>query len=347
MLIRTIRRTSPLLATLIVLIAMTTLARAQSAAGDPTDVTFEIVNGTTGEPGTVSRLTVDYMRVRPNTIVDERPSGSTVVARSIPVFDSSSYLVTVWADDVPYWWSIKGRDFKAGPVTLHVFDAVAAAEDVAVTGMDVIVSQRGAVAEVQYLLRVANNARPQVTVGGGEPSLELALPAGLKEVTAVYMRGPEPMPVELESGAGPMTGLVVPLTPGNNQVRIEGIVPWEESLDLKVGASLPVEGWSLLTSPESVEVRGTGFTESREGAVTGYRRFAGDALDAAETVDLSLVNPGVQTTDPQDLFETIEQAGAEGTGDEAEDDSGPNYLPLIFAGLLLIVILGGAFRRRS
>ena len=49
---------------LVLLVMFSLAAVAQSVQGDPTDLSFEIINATTGEPGTVERMTIEYVRAR-------------------------------------------------------------------------------------------------------------------------------------------------------------------------------------------------------------------------------------------------------------------------------------------
>ena len=212
--------------------------------------------------------------------------------------------------------------------------------------MDVVLRQEGSVLKLQYLLPLRNDLSPQNTVAGSGPSLALALPSGLQDLTAVYMRGPEPMPVEIES-AGRMSGLVFPATPGMNRVRIEGFIAWTDGMELEVGANVPVEGWSLLAAPEGLDVRGFGVRAKADQAIKGYTSLAADPIDAGDIVDLTLHRAGQAETTMEDLFAATEATDA--TAEDTQEDSGggPNYLPLILLGVLLIVILAAAFRKRG
>lgn len=336
-------RTAALVA---LLFALPCVAVGQTAEGDPVDVAFEVVNATTGEPGTVSRLTIDYVTVQPNTVADFAPSGSAFTAPAIPVIDSSAYIITVWKDGVPYWWSKRGRDLKAGPVVLHVFDTAPGPEGLAISGLDVILKHAGSLLEIQYLVRIRNDLSPQATVFGGGPALALALPSGARDVEATYMRGPDPMPVEIKQSGG-MAGLVFPVTPGANQVRIEAVMPFTDGMTYEVGANLPVDAWSLLAAPAGIEIRGYGVRATTDQNVPGYTRFTTDPIDAGDRVELTLIHAAPGGGDAEDLFEKVAEAQQEPAAADGDTGGSPNYLPLIFLGGLLIVILIGAARRRK
>lgn len=318
---------------------------AQSAEGDPTDITFEIVNATTGEPGKVSRLTIEYMNVRPNKIADQQPSGPSFTAQSIPLINGGTYIVTVWADGVPYWWSKKGRDLKNSPVTLHVFDTTSNSDGLALSGLDVVIKGDGSVLNVEYMIQITNEISPQVTVNGSGSVFALALPMGATEIEAVYMRGPAPMPVDIDQ-RGSMVGLSLPVTPGNLQVRLTAMVPFEDGMGYEIGGNIPIRAWALLTAPATLQVDAMGLEENTHEAIPGYRRFSGDALDAGDTFDmrLSMVSGGGPEVD---IFTGEAPVEATAADDQTEEESKPNYLPLILLGGLMIVILAGAARRRK
>ena len=264
----------------------------------------------------------------------------------MPLIDRAEYIITAYADGVPYWWSKRGRDLKAGPILLHVFDTAPGPEGLAIAAMDVILRHEGATLQLQYMVQVRNDLAPQVTVGGSGPSFALALPAGLQDLGAVYMRGPDPTPIEVAAGGG-MSGLTFPVTPGMTQVRIEARLPWTEGMEIAVGSNLAVESWSLLVAPEDMEVRAFGVRDKTDQPVKGYTSLSADPIDAGDTVDLTLSDPGPATATVEDLFAATEAAQSEAEEGEGESGGGPNYLPLIFLGGLLIVILIGAARRRK
>ena len=320
---------------------------AQTAHGQPQDLEFEIINATTGEGGTVDRMTIDFVTARRNNVADFKPEGTTFTAPGVPISDAGKYVITVWHQDVPYWWSKRGRDLTDGPITLHVFDVVPGLDDVSFSGLNIVIRRQESLLRLEYMLQVDNQAKPQVTVVGSPATFELALPAGVSDIKASYTRGPDPTPVPVHS-PGSHSGLSVPLTPGQNLIRIEAVVPWSEGMELPVGSDLPVNSWSVLASPEWLEISSTDIEENDSEQVSGFRRFAGFPLEAGSPVILRLTS-GEQAAGPEeDLFTRkapVEQEAGEAA--EVTEKGGGIPLPLIFLGVVIIVIVLAVIRRRS
>lgn len=322
-------------------------AAAQTAMGEHRDLRFEVVNATSGQPGAVQRLTLDYMATRPNRVLDVQPDGSAFTLAAVPVSDIGTYLITAWSGGVPYWWQMRGNELAAGPVTLHVFDVVAGKEGVSIAGMTVVARRRETVLELEYMLRVTNEASPQVTVMGRPATFEMALPAGAADIVAEYQRGPEPTPIPVQTAGEGRLSLEAPLTPGGNVVRVTAMAPWSENLELPLLADLPVLSWSLLTSPVGVTAEAFELEDSGTDAVPGYMRYVGPPLDAGRRFTVRLSSGAGPAEEPQAAFS---QDGAEtGSGDapQTAGEGGGFPLPLVFAALGIIIVIIAAVRRRS
>lgn len=322
-------------------------AAAQTAEGQPQDLQFEVVNATTSEPGTVDRMTIEYITARRNGVADFEPDGSAFTALGVPVISNGKYIVTVWKGGVPYWWSKRGRELMEGPVVLHVFDNVSGLEGVSLAGMNLVLRHQETLLSLEYMMQVMNEAKPQVTVSGSGATFEIALPDGATEVTASYMRGPDPTDIPVNI-SGTTCGLTVPLTPGANQIRIQAVVPWTEGMELPVGSDLPVTAWSVLASPEWLEIGSTDIEENDEGKVEGFRRFVGFPLDAGQIIDLRLDSGEHGAGPEEDLFTRKAPAETDAAaGGEPQEKASASRLPLIFLGVVIIVILIAVRRRRS
>ena len=326
--------------------AVTLPGWAQTTEGHPQDLEIEIINATTGEPGTVDRLIIEYISARRNNVADFEPEGSTFVARGVPVITQGKYIVTVWKDGVPYWWSKRGRELIDGPVVLHVFDTVTSLEGISFSGLNLVVRRQESILRLEYMLQVANEAHPQVTANGYQSTFEIALPRGASEIEASYTRGPDPTPIKVDY-SGENGGLSVPLTPGQNQIRLEAVVPWTDGMEIPVGSNLPINSWSVLASPIWLEVGSTDIEENDSEQVQGFRRFAGFPLKAGETVTL-LLNSGEQEAGPEEELFTKEAPAEKdaATGADADAKDGGSQLPLILMGIVIIVIVVAVRRRK-
>ena len=331
----------------LILSAGLTSAVAQTAEGQPQDLVFEISNATTGEPGTVDRMTIEYITARRNGVADFEPDGSAFTATDVPIIDNGKYIVTVWKDGVPYWWSKRGHDLVEGPVVLHVFDTVSSLEGVSMSGLNFVVRRQESLLRLEYMMNVTNEIKPQVTVNGSGSTFEIALPHEASEIKATYNRGPDPTDIPV-TFSGTTCRLSVPLTPGQNQIRLEAVVPWNEGMVVPMGSDLPIKDWSVLASPEWLEVGSTDIEENDEKKVQGFRRFVGFPLEGGDTIDLRLNSGEHGAGAEEELF--TKEAPAEqddATAAEAESEGGGKPLPLIFMGLLIIVIIVVVRRRMS
>jgi hypothetical protein len=332
---------------LILLLAGALPCFAQTAQGQPQDLEFEIINATSGEGAAPSRMTIDYVTARRNNVADFEPTGSIFSAPGVPILEKGKYIITVWHQGVPYWWSKRGRDLIAGPVTLHVFDTASSLDGVSFSGLNLVVRRQESLLHLEYMLQIDNQAKPQVTVMGSPSTFELALPAGVSDIKASYTRGPDPTPVPVHS-PGSHSGFEIPLTPGQNLIRVVAVVPWSEGMKIPVGSDLPVNSWSILASPVWLEIGSTDIEENDDQEVAGFRRFAGFPLEAGESVDL-LLSSGEQVAGPEEDLFTQESPADKEAGEAAETASkgGGMTLPLIFMGFVIIVLLAVARRRRS
>ena len=312
------------------------------------DLTFTVVDGTTGEPGTVDRLEIDYFAVASDNVLDVEPEGSTFTLPRVPLFKHRAYLVTAWKGGVPYFWKLRGDKLMDKTNTLHVFDTTDDLAGAAIDGLTLVIKGSESLLRMEYLLTVANTSRPQVTIMRRAGTVELTLPAGAAEVHAEYDRGPEPTPVPVTQLGGGRVALQAPLITGNNRIKLTAMVPWTDELDVPVASNLDIKAWSVLTSPETLDVIGYELENDLDNEIPGHQRFKGPELEAGRQFSFRL--SGRPATGPaENLFTTgapadTEQAAAAGAT-KAADAGGPPYL-LLLAGVLVIVIAYALLRRR-
>jgi len=319
-------------------------ARAQSVQGDPTDLRFEVRNATNDSPGTIDRLTIEYLRGQRNGILDFAPTGSSFIAPGVPVKEIGRYIVTAWAHDVPYWWSLRGRTLLAGPTTLYVFDTTNQRDDVTIKGLNLVLRHQGSLLQLEYMLQVENQNTPQRTVLGTTATFEIYFPAGCEQITATYLRGPDPTPFPATTNGTDRLSLGVPLTPGANHIQITASVPWHQGLEIPVGSNLPIASWSVLSAPTWLAVQALELTTCDQKTAPGFSRWPGPALAADRRVNLKLLAEEHQAGTAENLFSAPAADTAE-TVAPPEKTKGSS-LPLVFGGLLVIIVIVVASRRR-
>ena len=335
-------RALPALLLLASLAAAQSKAHAQTDMGENADVRFEFVNATSGEPGTVDRLTVDYNATRSNLVLDIAPEGSSVLVRDLPVKEIGNYVVTAWKDGVPYYFSRKGRQLTGEVQVLHVFETGTDRSDVHISGLTAVVRREESLLRLELMLQVQNDARPQVTIVGEPGSFGLDLPAGMTDVAAEYHRGLEPTPVAVTRAEGRWQ-LAVPLVSGGNRVRLTGVLSWREGMDLGIGSDRPIDAWGLLVSPEWTRVTAMELEPDPDGSSGGYKRFVGPALTAGRTLTMQLGSGEAVADTTGEVFTTADPAGAEPAA-EAAGKKPALPLPILIAlGVIVLVLV---MRRR-
>lgn len=333
-----------LLFCLLMAIALPVFAFAQSAQGDPEDLHFQIINATTGEPGTIERLEIHYSTQRLNPVLDVEPVGNEFTIPSVPIKEIGKYVITAWADGVPYFWSIRGQQLLDGPVTLHVFDTIGDLSDVKISGLNLLLRKGESLVNLEYMLKVENSARPQATVVG-RPTIELLVPQGASEFKANYTRGPEPIDIPVSNIGTKKIGLSVPLTTGQNQIRVVCSVPWVEGLNVPVGSNLAVDAWSLLATPENLDIRAMELEPDHSQDIPGYLRFVGPALEAEREFRIE-VRGRIPAGAEEDVFETEAPAELADVAQDDQEDKGSSSLPLILSVPIIVILVVLIIRRR-
>ena len=320
-------------------------AGAQSVQGDPHDLEFNVANITTGQPGTIERLTIQYSTHVLNPVIDVRPEGSSFTIPEVPIKDVGRYIVTAWRDQVPYYWSLRGKEILAGPVALQVFDTTEDRTDLVISGMDLVLRKSDSLVQIEYNLKVANAARPQVTMVG-DPVLQLDVPAGAGQFSAVLNRGPEPTDVPVTSLGSERVGLRVPLTTGDNQLRLVFRVPWQEGLTVPVGSDLPIRAWTLLAAPQNLDIQAFELEPDLDNEVPGHLHFRGPALESDRRFELRL-GSRVAAGPEEDVFTTEAPAEREKATADAEEKGGRGFPVAIGGAIIVVLIIVISRRRRS
>ncbi len=217
-----------------------------------------LAQSTTGEPGLVDRLQIQYLSMRLEPVIDIRPTGSEFMVEAVPLRERGKYLVTAWFQNVPYYWDIKGQKLMTETTTLHVFETTDNLDTVSISGLTILFRKGSSLVNLEYMIRLENNNQPQRTVLGTGHTFALTLPVDAGNIAATYDRGPEPLPVPVTKLGDGRVGLQVPLTAGSTQVRVTANLPWQDSLEFPVGSNLAIADWGFMVSPPGGAGHGVG-----------------------------------------------------------------------------------------
>jgi len=332
----------------VALTGLNTLTLAQTAQGTPTDLNFEVINATTGQPTAVERMTIEYVRERRNGIIDFEPSGSSFIAPRVPIIDGGEYIVAVWYEGIPYWWSRRGHQLIGQTTLLHVFDTSRDLEGVVIEGMDIVLRQDASLLKIEMMLKIRNETSPQVTVFNSGGTVELKIPSATDQIKGTYRRGPEPVEFPIHQGNARLE-LMAPLTPGLNSIRLVASVPWQDGMTYPVASNLEITSWSMLTAPAWLVVLSNELRQESSSSLPGYTRWNGSQLDAGRQLDLRLTTGPDAPGEATDLFTQEANKALAKENDRADvvaEKKGGLSLPLVISGVMIIILGVAAFRRK-
>jgi hypothetical protein len=340
-----------LMVTLATMILASNVASAQSIKGDPVDLKFEVINATTGGAGSIERLQLQYSGTHLSPIFDIQPADSQFDVVAVPVLEIGKYVMTAWSGGVPYYWSLRGRNLLESPVQLHIFDTKTGIEDAAITGLNLMIRKTESLLQLEYMLQLENTARPQVSLVG-DPHVMINLPDGVKTATFIYGNGPTPEEVQLTGLSGGMVALQAPLTSGRNVMRLKTTLPWQEGRNIPVGANVEIQSWSLMATPENLDIQAFDLETTDESEVKGYLRLKGPAVAADDPFSFRIASSAGGGTE-EDLFSQTSNDAQESdtkttepANDKNEDDKGFPFVVLTPIFVVILVIVASK-RRRS
>jgi len=272
------------------ILVLTTPGWAQTdGGGQLTNVTIELVNGTTRQPGRADRVVLTALKSTAGPLDSAFDAAGQVIFYDIELSPYREYLVEVTHDDVPYFTQASGRELAQGPHTAYVFDTSTDLGGLTVAGMNCIVRRTEGELQLEYLWTITNAGSPQQSVVPNPYSLALALPAGAHSVTAEILSRPTATPLSMVSGpATGWRGLVVPLPPGQTRLRLTASLAYSGQGSLPIAANLALDEWSVLTSPPDLELTAEGLTASDLENTTGLGRFHGPQLDADQVLEITV-----------------------------------------------------------
>ncbi len=318
---------------------------AQSIFTTQENLQVEIINTTTGGPGTIDRLVLQYSSTRLEPVLDIRPTGSTFEIPDVPIQDIGKYVLTVWCQDVPYYWELRGKKLLAKPLQLHVFATAQDLTDVSIVGLDLLLRKTESLLELDYMLQVENSAQPQVTMLG-EPQVMVALPDNARSATLTYGNGPEPEELKLSHLSGGKAKLAIPLTTGKNQIRLRTTVEWIDGMEIPISANVPIESWGLMATPVSLDIQAFDLEPIDAAGRGGNLQYRGPQV-AADEVFVFRIATSQGAGEVEDLFtrKSTTESDSE-TPTPGKDEEGGRGFPFVVLTPILVVIIAAVARKR-
>ncbi len=329
---------------LVVLNVLPTLAQA---IHDQADLHFKVANATTGGPGTLDRLQIQYRTHILNSVIDVSPEGSTFTLKDVPVLNQGRYIVTSWKDGVPYFNSFRGSQLIEQENTLHIFGTTSDLQDLGVSGLTLLIKKQGSLLYLEYMIKIQNSTKPQITVLGN-PTFEMRLPSGFSQVKAHYKRGPDPIDIAITDIGANVIGLTAPLTSGQNTISLTAALPFTEGMELPIFGNLPVQSWSILTFPQNLVADSFDLVLDDDNSMEGCNRYVGPALESDQNFVIHLEIES-QAGPTKNLFadQKKDASGQKSDNPSKTEKQGKNKFPWIPLGFVTILAILIGFKRRQ
>jgi hypothetical protein len=200
---------------------------------------------------------------------------------------------------VGYHAQPKGQDFLDGkPIVVHAFEQTDDLAGVIITGMNVVVRARREAYELEFIVTVDNQSRPQRTLSARALPVQLLLPSGLRDVEVEVDNGPDPVTADLRPAAGGRRGVAAAITPGQARVSIRGALDADDPFEFSVAANLGVQAWSLLAWPAELSVRSFDLQKDHTNTYAEFSRWIGPALEPGQEVEVTVSRPVATAAEP-------------------------------------------------
>jgi hypothetical protein len=274
------------------LVAGPSAAQEATMERQETDATVRVELGTTGNTVRAERVRIREVGAVPTTLAEASDVDGEITFEDLKVLNFKPLIVSAWVADVAYHAKVDGQHFLDGrPAVVYAFEQTDDLAGLTITGMNVVVRDRESGFELEYIVTVDNQSRPQRTVKAAALPVRLALPSSLRGIEVEVDNGPDPLTAPLRSADGGMRGVATALPPGEARVSLRGVVAAEDRLAFTVATNLPVEQWSLLAWPASLEVRSFDLELDDTNTYAEFSRWRGEPLEPGDEVDVTVSEP--------------------------------------------------------
>jgi len=310
-------------------------AEAQDAVLErlETDATIRVELGVTGSAVRAERVLLREVGAVMTTVAEASDVDGEVTFEDLKLYNFKPHIVSAWVDGVAYHTKVNGQVFMNGqPAIVHAFEQTDDLDGVTITGMNVVVRKQEGGFEVEYIVTLDNQSRPQRTVRADALPLQLSLPRGLRGIEVDVDNGPDPLTGSLRSAGGGLQGVTAALPPGEARITVRGDLPTADRVDFTVELNLPVAQWSLLAWPASLEVRSFDLEHDDANAYSEFSRWRGPALEPGREIDVSVGTPTAPEAEP--VFAEAGQTEAPVIDQPADQQRGFPWITVIAAGIL-------------
>lgn len=332
----------------VIILAITALAAGSGPAQDAILERLEatarvrVELGTTGTAARAERVMVREVGAVMSTLAEAVDVEGEVTFEDVQVFNFKPYIVSAWVDGVAYHVKVTGQVFLDGKAAVvHAFEQTDDLTGLAVTGMNVVVREREDGFELEYIVTLENQSRPQRTVRAEALPLRLALPKNLRGIEVEVDNGPDPLTGSLRPADGGLTGVATALPPGEARVTVRGDVPAVDRIELSVELNLPVETWSLLAWPASLEVRSFDLERDPSNTYAEFSRWRGEALVPGDETEITVSAPAAASAEP-----VFAEAGQADPSPAPRPTRGRRGFPW-FTAVAAVVLFGAYFVWRA
>ena len=264
-----------------------------------TDATVRVELGTTGKTARAERVLVREVGAVMTILAEATDVDGEVTFEDLKVFNFKPHIVTAWVEGVAYHTQVKGQVFLNGdPAVVHAFELSDDLSGLAITGLNVVVRAQEDGYELEYIVTLNNETRPQRTLRADAMPLQLALPGALRAIEVEIDNGPDPLSGSLRSARGGLQGVVAALPPGEARVTVRGRITTADRVEFTVELNRPVAQWSLLAWPASLDVRSFDLELDDSNRYTEFSRWLGPPLDAGQEIDVTVGAPTATTAEP-------------------------------------------------
>jgi hypothetical protein len=314
------------------------------------DLTIEIVNGTTRQPGQAESILVFSLPPGRPPVAEAANVNGQATLSGVELFRNTPYVVRVTAAGISYFAKKQGWELLQEPrLRIYTFDVTEDLTGVDISGLNVIMRRGEANLQIEYLISIVNNAQPQKSVAPRPTTLEIALPPNSYGVELEFLSGPAPEALPTQSGsAAGWCGLVAALPPGPTRLRLTATMPYPGGAEVPVGANVPIQSWSVLSFPPDLEVRAAGLEAEDHDLRDEFQRQRGPALEPLEILTLDVSggsSPAVGMASAEAASDTVTATGKP-SGNQAGSKT-RSWMIWLAILLLAVVLLRGYLQRRS